>query len=138
MVCLIVDIGLLHIVYTGICLCKINRCFKKLRAPSTIDICSISSLSFTVYYNAYWLFHIWLFIPKQKMQAYQLMFGRVATIYCIAFLFHVNHIGIQINYLKIQFIKLFSLVIQLNKIEIQTHFQNILLKCAFTLINCVV
>ena len=51
----------------------------------------------------------------------------------IAF-FHVNHIGIQINHSKIQF----SLVIQFNKIEIQTHFQNFLIKCAFKLINCVV
>ena len=50
----------------------------------------------------------------------------------IAFLVHINHIGIRINHSKSQFYKLFSLVIQFNKIEIQTHFQNFLIKCAST------
>ena len=58
--------------------------------------------------------------------------------YYIAFLVHVNHIGIPINHSKIQFNMLFSLAIQFNKIEIKTHFQNFIIKCAFTLINCVV
>ena len=46
-------------------------------------------------------------------------------------LVHVNHIDVQINHSKIQFNNLFSLAIQFNKIEIQTNFQNFLIKCAF-------
>ena len=56
----------------------------------------------------------------------------------IAFLVHGNHFSTQINHSKFQFNKLVSLLIQFNKIEIQTHFQNFIIKCAFTLINCVV
>ena len=37
----------------------------------------------------------------------------------VAFLVHVNHIGIQINHSKIQLNKLFSWLIQLNKMAIQ-------------------
>ena len=51
----------------------------------------------------------------------------------IAFPVHINHISIQINHSKIQFNKLFSLVIQFNIIKIYTHFQNFLIKCPFTI-----
>ena len=61
----------------------------------------------------------------------------VTVIVIIAFLVHFNQIGIQINHSKIQFNKLFSLVVQFNKIEIQTHFQNFIIKCVFALTNCV-
>ena len=52
----------------------------------------------------------------------------------VAFLVHVNHIGIQIHHSKIQLNKLFSLLIQFNKIAIQCNISEAsLIKWKFTL-----
>ena len=52
----------------------------------------------------------------------------------MAFLVHVNHNSIQVNHSKIQHNKLFSLVIQFNKIFIQCNISEAsLIKYRFTL-----
>ena len=58
------------------------------------------------------------------------LFGKLRVY--IAFLVHVNHIGIQIKHSKIQLNKLFSLLIQFNKIAINIS-ETSLIKCKFTL-----
>ena len=60
--------------------------------------------------------------------------GKFPQIKRIAFLVHVNHIGIQINHSKIQLNKFFSLLIQFNKIAVQCNIcEASLIKYKFTL-----